>query len=286
MAEVDDEVREIKKEIIESRGLVIKTNNLTNALSADIKSIARRQAGYERVLSFNSAAAYVLFAVLAFLGLHMAYQVRVSNERAAKHTVERRAKRLRDEVQQFRVQIDQRLEAEARAETLYKLIREGHRAEAIAQYPRVATLDLSRAEAAFLRDAIARFRGELAMQQYRDGLNQARAGRWAEAARAFEESSHTDEHAPMAPEVQLALADAYGHLGRAREAIAILDALQHDPDARNLLDQIYMARARAQIALSEWEQARDTLRNLLRRFPASPLVKAARDLYQSTIGRR
>jgi len=33
---------------IESRGLVIKTNNLTNALSADIKSIAKRQQGYER----------------------------------------------------------------------------------------------------------------------------------------------------------------------------------------------------------------------------------------------
>ena len=42
MHEVDDELRDIKREIIESRGLVIKTNNLTNALSADIKSIAKR----------------------------------------------------------------------------------------------------------------------------------------------------------------------------------------------------------------------------------------------------
>ena len=40
MHEVEDELREIKREIIESRALVIKTNNLTNALSADIKSIA------------------------------------------------------------------------------------------------------------------------------------------------------------------------------------------------------------------------------------------------------
>ena len=45
--EVDEELREIKREIIESRGLVIKTNNLTNALSADIKSIAKRQQGYQ-----------------------------------------------------------------------------------------------------------------------------------------------------------------------------------------------------------------------------------------------
>src|SRR5512140_38965 len=130
--EIDEELREIKKEIIESRGLVIKTNNLTNALSADIKSIAKRQAGYERVLSFNSAAAYILFAILAFLGLHMAYEVRVRSVKAAKAVVEVREKRLKREVAQFRAQIDDRLAAEAKAEALYKLICQGRRAEAIA----------------------------------------------------------------------------------------------------------------------------------------------------------
>ena len=51
--EVDEELREIKREIIESRGLVIKTNNLTNALSADIKSIAKR---FEREVDIVTAA--------------------------------------------------------------------------------------------------------------------------------------------------------------------------------------------------------------------------------------
>ncbi len=41
MRDVDDEVRQIKKEIVESRGLIIKTKNLVNALGADIKSIAK-----------------------------------------------------------------------------------------------------------------------------------------------------------------------------------------------------------------------------------------------------
>jgi hypothetical protein len=40
--EFDEELRELKREIIETRGLIIKTNNLTNALSADLKSIAKR----------------------------------------------------------------------------------------------------------------------------------------------------------------------------------------------------------------------------------------------------
>ena len=285
MSVADEEIREIKKEIIESRGLIIKTNNLTNALAADIKSIAKRQVGYERAFSFNSAAAYVIFAVLAFVGLHMAYDVRVRAVKSAKAAVERREKRLKAEVTQFRAQIDERLAAEARAEALYKLVRENRRAEAIAMWPDVERLDLSRAESAFLGDSVQRFRGELAMMAYRAGLGHGHSGHWAEAARSFEESLHTEEHAANAPEVQLALAEAYSQLGRAREALAILDSVQGNPDARSILDQVYMVRARAQIALEDFGQARDTLRNLLRRFPSSTLVKDARDLYQSTLGR-
>src|SRR6476660_475378 len=78
MRDTDDEIREIKTEIIESRGLVIKTNNLTNSLAADIKSIARRQAVYERRFTLNSAVAYVLFATLSFVGLKLWSDVRIN----------------------------------------------------------------------------------------------------------------------------------------------------------------------------------------------------------------
>jgi glutamate dehydrogenase/leucine dehydrogenase len=54
MADVDDEIRDIKREIIESRALVIKTSNVLSALAADVKSIAKRQANYERRISWNS----------------------------------------------------------------------------------------------------------------------------------------------------------------------------------------------------------------------------------------
>src|SRR6478735_3168110 len=77
MHEVDEELREIKREIIESRGLVIKTNNLTNALSADITSIAKRQQLYDRRLTINSATAYVVFVLVTFTALKFAWDARV-----------------------------------------------------------------------------------------------------------------------------------------------------------------------------------------------------------------
>src|SRR5262249_61825553 len=82
MHEIDEELREIKREIIESRGLVIKTNNLTNALSADIKSIAKRQQTYERRLSWNSATAYIVFVVVVFAALKLAWDARIDQIKA------------------------------------------------------------------------------------------------------------------------------------------------------------------------------------------------------------
>jgi tetratricopeptide (TPR) repeat protein len=285
MHDVDEEIREIKKEIIESRGLVIKTNNLTNALAADIKSIAKRQAGYERAFTFHSAAAYVLFAGLAFLGLHMAYDVKVREVQSAKAAVERREKRLKKEVGQFRTQIDERIAAEGQAEALYQLIRERKRAEAVHLFSKIQNLQLSRVESAFLRDTIDTFRGELSMQAYREGLENAGSGRWPEAVRAYEEARRIDDHGPHMPEVELGLAEGYSHIDRAREALSLLEAIGNNPENRTLADDVLYQTAQAHIALEEYEDARETLRNLIRRFPHSRLSKAARDLYQDIVGR-
>src|SRR3954463_6954905 len=94
--EVDEELREIKREIIESRGLVIKTNNLANALSADIKSIAKRQQQYERRISWNSATAYIVFVVVVFAALKFAVDARVDSLDAKSKHLETEVARLRD----------------------------------------------------------------------------------------------------------------------------------------------------------------------------------------------
>src|SRR5262245_20138524 len=71
-----DELRDIKREIVESRGLIIKTNNLTNALAADLKSISKRQLGFERRAFWNSAGANLLFVVVVLGMVKLAWDAR------------------------------------------------------------------------------------------------------------------------------------------------------------------------------------------------------------------
>ena len=61
MQALDEDIREVKKEIVEIRSLVIRTNNLTSALGADLKTVAKKQKTYERRMLWNSDVAYVLF---------------------------------------------------------------------------------------------------------------------------------------------------------------------------------------------------------------------------------
>ena len=113
MDEFDEELRELKREIIETRGLIIKTNNLTNALSADLKSIAKRQQGYERRLVWNSATAYVVFVIVVFVALKLAWDARVDAVRAETEQTRQAVERLSRELKDAQKRDEDRAKAEA-----------------------------------------------------------------------------------------------------------------------------------------------------------------------------
>src|SRR5271155_3543605 len=131
MREVDDELGDIKREIIESRGLVIKTNNLTNALSADIKSIAKRQQSYERRLSWNSATAYVIFVLVVFTALKFAWDARVDYVTAETQQKTAENDRLRKETREAQKKEEDQARAEMKAQAFYELVRQGKRVEVV-----------------------------------------------------------------------------------------------------------------------------------------------------------
>jgi TolA-binding protein len=276
MREVDEELGEIKREIIESRGLVIKTNNLTNALSADIKSIAKRQLTYERRLSWNSGVAYVVFVLVVFTALKFAWDARVE---AIKIETEQKSadnERLRREAREAQKRDEDRARAEARAAQFYELVRQGKRVEIVEQFDALKKEPLSKAELAMFSDAVDKAKNELAAQSYTQGLDKTRVQRWQEAATAFEESLKYKEDSTIAPSARLALADAYRHLGRQREAIPILAQLGESAPDREVQDDALYALAFCEMETQAWNDAKNTWRALIRRFPDSHFTPEAK----------
>jgi TolA-binding protein len=277
MREVDDELGEIKREIIESRGLVIKTNNLTNALSADIKSIAKRQQGYERRLSWNSATAYVVFVIVVFTVLKFAWDARVDYVTAEMQQKTADNDRLRKENREGQKREEDQTRAEMKAQAFYELIRQGKRVEVVDSFETLKNEPITKTELALFTDAVDRARNELAALYYQQGQEKARVQRWQEAAVAFEDSLHAKDDSAVAANVKLGLADAYKHLNRQRDAIVLLTQLtESNLVDKELQDDALYALAYCQTDIQAWNDAKNTWRALIRRFPDSHFTPEAK----------
>lgn len=276
MQEVDEEIREIKKEIIESRGLIIKTNNLTNSLAADVKSIAKRQAGYERRFVWNSWIAYILFASLSFVGLWLATNYRIAEIEAEKERLVADLAESRRELTEANEQAERRARAESAAAGFYRLVRERRRTDVVEGWADLRREQLSRAEAAFFRDTVDRFHLDLSIEAYQSGLDLTRTGRYSEAAEAFQEAIRLEEEAAHIPSVKLSLARALQNLDRHAEARVLAAQVVEQTVDRELQDDAQLLYARASEDLDDIDEARSALRTFLRRWPRAAEAVAVR----------
>ena len=270
------ELEEIKREIVESRSLSIKTNNLINALSADLKSIAKRQQGYERRLFVNSATAYAVTIAVILLFVKLAWDVRLDTVRDESRESRERVGQLEKELKGLQGREEARARLSRRAAEFYQLVTLNKRRELIDGFSEIAKLDLSPTERSVFEASVERARNELSLIAYQNGLDHARMGRYHEAQQALRESLKYKADAAHSPQANLELARSLVKLGLHREAIPILMQLSEVSADKDVMDEATLSLALAQLDIQAWNDAKGTLRAFLRRFPSSPHLNEAK----------
>jgi len=276
MDEFGSELEELRREVVESRALTIKTNNLVNALAADVKSVAKRFQGYERRLTWSSATAYGAFVAVTLLSGKVILDARVEVIRAQSADTRKLAERLEAEARAREARDEARGRAERRAVEYYALSVAGKRRELIEQHAEVAALELSKTERAVFDAAAERARSELSVAAYQAGLDHARTARWHEAEQSLRESLALKPDAAHAPEARYRLAHTLRALGRQRDAIPLLLELSEASADREVVDDASFLLAECQLDIEAWNDAKQSLRTFIRRFPSSPLLNDAR----------
>ncbi|MDQ2647318.1 MAG: hypothetical protein M3020_26175 [Myxococcota bacterium] len=270
------ELEEIKREIVESRSLSIKTNNLINALSADLKSIAKRQQGYERRVFVNSATAYAVTIAVILLFVKLAWDVRLETVRDESRESRERVAQLEKELKSLQGREEARARLSRRAAEFYQLITLNKRRELIEGFSEIAKLDLTPTERSVFEAAVERARNELSLIAYQNGRDHARMGRYHEAQQALRESLKYKSDAAHSPQANLELARSLVKLGLHREAIPILMQLSEVSSDKDVMDEATLSLALAQLDIQAWNDAKGTLRAFLRRFPSSPHILEAK----------
>lgn len=276
MDDVGTELEEIKREIVESRALTIKTNNLVNALSADVNSIAKRQHRAEQNLKLHSVAAYLAFVVVMLIVGKVVVDARVEAERSQSKDRRERVTQLEKELQLHQSREEAQVRSERSAAEFYALVLNQNRAEILQQYPEVAKLNLTKTEQVVFRNAYDQAKGELSLMSYHEGLDHVQAERWHEAEQALRLSLKDKVEAAHSPGARYQLCRALRALGRQREAIPMLIKLSEASTDKELMDEATFLLAEAQIDLSAWNDAKATLRSFIRRFPSSARINDAR----------
>lgn len=275
--EIEREIREIKREIIESRGLVIKTNNLTSTLGSDLKSIAKRQSGYERKLFINSAVAYVFTVGVVFVGAYVASDQRARRFEAELQALDQQKQQLQDELEEKQQAKTAREQALQKAERLAEFISQGDREKVVAEVAKLNREELSQLEIRFIEETATRFRTELSMQAFQEGIEHSRQKRHGEAVTSFERSVELVKGGPHISRVRLHLARSLRLQGKNVEGIAVLN----DVLGSELLDRELAAEARWDLALCyvashKRDAARRELLYVINKFPTSQWARQAR----------
>lgn len=278
MQDVEDEVREIKKEIVESRGLIIKTNNLVNSLGADVKAIAKRQAGYERRFKWDSGIALAVIGAVTFAGLKLWYDAQMSSYRTDMNLAETTAEELRSDLGDEVQRASERASASAKAEKFYDLIRARKRAEVVRQYPSMSKEALTPVEASVFRDYERQFRGELALELYKKGFALAESRKYADAIKRYEEAIDLEPDGARTPAVQAALAYALRKDGRSAEALVLArQVAAQDTDPALQPDGWWIVALSAR-DVGDLDSSREAARTLINKYPRSALARDARPL--------
>jgi TolA-binding protein len=270
------ELEEIKREIVESRALTIKTNNLVNALAADLKSIAKRQQGTERRVLFNSATAYVVTIGILLVFVKLAWDIRLDTVRAENKETKEELERLQKDIKTVQTREESAKRSSRQAAEFYQLVLQNKRREIIESYPGVTKLDLTPTERAVFEAAVDRAKNELSLIAYQTGVDHIRMGRWHEAQQAFRESLKYKSDAAHSPQANLQLSRALIALGLHRDAIPILMQLSEASSDKEVMDEATLALAHAQLDIKAWNDAKNTLRAFIRRFPNSAQINEAK----------
>jgi tetratricopeptide (TPR) repeat protein len=179
--DLERELAEIRREVIEGRNLVIRTDNLLKTLHSEVKAFGLRQKEFERRQFFSSAAAYAMFALLAGAGAFLLSGARASASHQERDKAVADLKALTQSVEKERAEQAGMDSARRAATEAYRMMTElpgDRRLEGITALSKVDQTKLDSLERHALADRATALRQELGQTAFERGKAAFRRNEW------------------------------------------------------------------------------------------------------------
>jgi TolA-binding protein len=178
----DGDISLLRKEVIEARNLVIKTDNLLKNLHAELKQMGRKHEEQEKRHWMTSVTAYIGFAVIAGVGAIAFANAEVRTARSDAQSNEARAAALAKDAEKIKASDQARRETSEKALRVYDLLaseKEGPGLnQAMTQAMHLDRSQLSALEAKAIDDRAAGMKRQLAEAARSSGEGAFRRQDW------------------------------------------------------------------------------------------------------------
>lgn len=275
----DKALAELKKEIIETRNLVIRNDNLLKTFGADLKTIGRKQENFERKQWISSAIAYVLFVALASGAAYLASQGYLAQAQSEIEALTQKAQEATLAAKQAEEDLAKAREASQAALAAYQKLMDAAPSEREAVVAEVQAVDktrLSRLEARALEDRARAMIQQLANEKFESGRAAYRRKDWRTAVDDLLKGMSLWPDHPLAPEHSFFLGTAANETRQYELVEQYLTRYIEEQKGRGNKDYAYLLLGNAQAALGKLSQAEATLRRGLERFPNSQFATSMR----------
>lgn len=272
----EGDIQDIKKEIIQSHNLIIKTDNLIKNLSGEIRQIQKKQESYERKYWINSIGAYVVIAAVCFAGIYIGFEAKVDAVRREKDMALEQLAKVRGEADELQSKLSVRAQQEKAAENLLRLKREKRDDDALKAAEELDVNRLSPVLGRMVSRETEELRQSIGQQALDAGKSLFGKGYLKRAQREFDRSIGVHPPATILAEAHYQRAQLMLKLSKsAKAAEDFLKAVEATPQASFADYALYQAAGSLESS-GDVPRALQAYKRLVSEFPNCRWVSAAK----------
>jgi tetratricopeptide (TPR) repeat protein len=276
---MEKELADIKKEVVEARNLVIKTDNLLKGLHAELKTVAKQGEEFARKQKVSSAAAYVLFAALAVGASVLVSSASTQSTRSERERLEKQVGELTAQLDQQKKAQEAQVAARQSAADVYRMMTTlpgDERLKGIDELVKLDTSLLSPLERSALNDRASLLRKEVGNVAFERGKLAFRRNDMQGTATELARFMAMNPAPHEALEASFFLAVAYNQLKEYAKAVPLFTRFVDEEKRSKNRDYAMLLLAHSLEQTGQYEKAIEVARAGLADYPNSQFAPQMR----------
>lgn len=275
-----EELARLREEVVGTRNLTIKTDNLIKHLQTEVQGVSVRIGQSRRRSIVNSVFTYLIFVVLIFTGLYLTFDARLAKHAADKELFAKKENSYKRDIVELQAQLGRWKQIERELLEFERLVRDGNKEQAVAKFSSLRSVRFS----GLLEDLISRFKAEVAKDKYDRGKELFEQGNFDKADVAFLKSlEYNDAPTYMGKLLYYQGMSALRLKDFERAADLLRKALGYKQERRALADASYHL-AYAHDRMGEKRTARDLYHRFFNRHAKHSFAPRAKRRYMQLKG--